>query len=222
MIEELHICEMFYSLQGESSWAGMPCAFIRLAGCNLRCSYCDTPYSWERNKPLLNIKEIMAWTNKYPGAIVEITGGEPLLQDNIYPLIAALVKSGRKVLVETNGTITLEFIPFKVSIIMDIKCPDSYMDEHNRWENIDQLRKRQEKGSVDEIKFVLSSEEDFYWAMDKLNEYNLATICPVIFSPVVKTFNPRRLAELILNQNIPARLQLQLQRIIWPEIKRGV
>jgi 7-carboxy-7-deazaguanine synthase len=199
----------------------MPCAFIRLSGCNLRCWYCDTRYTWSEEVQEISVSDILVWVDQYPGVMVEITGGEPLLQDNTHTLTRELVNRGHKVLIETNGTVTLEFVHPNASIIMDIKCPESGMAEHTRWQNMEQLEKRRH-GSQDEIKFVLSSPADFHWAMDKVLKYNIHELVPVLFSPVTNRFNPEKLAELILSHKLPVRLQLQLHTLLWPDQTRGV
>lgn len=217
-----NISDIFYSIQGESTFAGLPCCFIRLAGCNLRCDYCDSSYTWDEKPIKKTSNEIIAWLKDYPEAIVELTGGEPLIQDNIYCLLKRLKKSNRTVLLETNGTLSIEKVPREIIIIMDIKCPGSKMNNLVHWQNIDILKNRKLHGSHDEIKFVLSSEEDFHWARKKISQYGLNKITPVIFSPVRKTFAATDLAQLILKHNIPVRLQLQLHTILWPNITRGV
>ena len=130
MTERLRVSELFYSIQGESTRAGLPCLFIRLAGCNLRCSYCDARYTWEDAGTPMESADILAWVERYPGVMVEITGGEPLVQTSVYPLLQALIDAGREVLLETNGSLPLCDVPEKVGIIMDIKCPDSGMTAH--------------------------------------------------------------------------------------------
>ncbi|MDH3330100.1 MAG: radical SAM protein, partial [Desulfobulbaceae bacterium] len=159
----LHISELFYSIQGESSWAGYPCAFIRLADCNLRCSYCDSSYTWSEPGRKLTYGSIMDWLAHYPEVIVELTGGEPLLQENIYPFLDVLLEEGRTILIETNGSLSIEKIPSQVSVILDIKCPGSGMEDRTDWENIARLAARKKKYSKDDIKFVISSEKDFLW-----------------------------------------------------------
>ena len=218
----LDVSERFYSIQGESSWAGLPCLFIRLSGCNLRCNYCDSSYTWEETGKTTSFGEILSWVDEFPGTMVELTGGEPLLQKEVYPLIDKLLGQGRTVLVETNGSININKIPQTASIILDIKCPDSNMDSSMNWDNIEQLFKRASQGSHDEVKFVLSSEKDFIWAKKIVQKHKLDKAVTVLFSPVEGSFEPRKLAELILQYNLPVRLQLQLHRILWPEYDRGV
>ncbi|MBV5316186.1 MAG: radical SAM protein [Desulfobulbaceae bacterium] len=217
------ISELFYSIQGESTWAGLPCLFIRLAGCNLRCNYCDAHYTWDEEaaEPMA-IADILAWTAQYPGSMVEITGGEPLRQDGVHPLMLALLNADRQVLLETNGSLPLDAVPDAVRIIMDIKCPDSGMAAHNLPENINRLRERSRRQCRDEIKFVLSSEGDFHWARQLVEREQLDRLLPVLFSPVRPLLEPQRLAQLILEHRLNIRLQLQLHTLLWPEQSRGV
>ena len=222
MINPLRVCERFYSIQGESTRAGLPCVFIRLAGCNLRCRYCDSAYAWEEDVPETELEDLVLWAARYPGQLVEITGGEPLLQDNVYLLCRRLLDSGHPVMIETNGTISLEHVPFRASVIMDVKCPESGMHSHVHWPNIDLVARRREKGSRDEIKFVLSSEADFFWALERVRSLGLTELAPVLFSPVSHLLPPARLAELILEHRLPVRLQLQLHTLLWPDRERGV
>ena len=222
MTEPLHISELFYSIQGESTWAGLPCLFVRLAGCNLRCAYCDARYAWQEPGTPMTVDQILAWVAQQPGVPVEITGGEPLLQTAAFPLMRALIQEGHDVLLETNGSLALDRIPAEVRIIMDIKCPDSGMADHNLPENLDILRDRQQHGCRDEIKFVLSSTADFHWTREMLIREELATTHPVLFSPVRPLLDPTTLAGLLLEHRLPARLQLQLHTLLWPDKTRGV
>jgi 7-carboxy-7-deazaguanine synthase len=216
----LDVSERFYSLQGESTWAGLPCLFIRLAGCNLRCNYCDSSYTWEETGKKTSFDEILSWVDEFPGTMVELTGGEPLLQKEVYPLIEEFLSQGRTVLVETNGSKSINQLPKATKVILDIKCPDSNMDSSTNWGNIEQLFKRADQGSHDEVKFVLSSEQDFLWAKKIVQKHQLEKATTILFSPVEGSFEPRKLAELILQYNLPVRLQLH--RLIWPEHERGV
>lgn len=217
----LELSERFYSIQGESTRAGLPCLFLRLAGCNLRCTYCDSSYTWDEDGQQVSLDEILHWLDEYPGVMVELTGGEPLLQENIYPLMDALIHSGRTVLIETNGSKSIEHLSYGASVILDIKCPDSGMVNTINLDNIELIRERTEKGCTDEVKFVLSSEEDFLWAKDFVALYRLDTLVPVLFSPVEGSLDAKRLAELILHHQLPVRLHLQLHKILWPEKDRG-
>ena len=218
----LAVAGLFYSIQGESTRAGLPCAFIRLAGCNLRCRYCDSAYTWEEAGNRTAIAEILRWLEWYPEVLVELTGGEPLLQEDIYPLLNELLARGRSVLVESNGSLSIARVPAQAGVILDLKCPDSGMAEQTDWENITLLAARKEHGSRDEIKFVLSSEADYAWASEVIARYRLAALVPLLLSPVANELSPARLAELMLRDRLPARLQLQLHRIIWPARERGV
>lgn len=221
--EQLHVSELFYSLQGESTWAGLPCLFVRLSGCNLRCTYCDSRYTWEEPGQNMRISEIMDWCAKWPGTMVELTGGEPLCQKGVYPLMQQLLDQGRTVLLETNGSLPLCAVPDQVHIIMDVKCPDSGMAAHNLPENFDLLAERRGRGCHDEIKFVLSSKADFQCACDVVRLHQLDQHSPVLFSPVREKLAPADLAELLLKEpGLHVRLQLQLHTLLWPEVKRGV
>jgi len=219
--EPLNVSELFYSIQGESTWAGLPCLFVRLAGCNLRCAYCDARYAWQEPGTPMTEDKILAWAARRPGVPVEITGGEPLLQAAAYPLMLALVREGREVLLETNGSLALDRVPDTVRIIMDIKCPDSGMAGHNLPNNLEILRERQQCGCRDEIKFVLSSAADFHWARALLAREGLAATHPLLFSPVRPLLDPAILARLLLEYRLPVRLQLQLHTLLWPEKTRG-
>jgi 7-carboxy-7-deazaguanine synthase len=170
----------------------------------------------------MSVPEILVWIEQTPGMMVEITGGEPLLQAGVYPLMHALIEAGRPVLLETNGSLPLDRVPDQVGIIMDIKCPDSGMAARNLADNREVLRKRQERGCQDEIKFVLSSEADFHWARQMVEKEHLTRSVPVLFSPVRPLLDPAVLARLILEHRLPVRLQLQLHTLLWPKKTRGV
>jgi len=218
---QLKISELFYSIQGESTWAGMPCIFIRLSGCNLRCNYCDATYTYEEEGQDYPLQEILAYCEKHPHAIVEITGGEPLLQENIYPLLDSLLHAGRTVLIETNGSLPMDKIPENVIKIMDLKCPDSGMHEKNDLGNLQGLT------CQDNLKFVLSSKRDFDWAVDLLRQYLPKiragnNVPDILFSPVPGRMAAQDLADWILKENLPIRLQIQLHKILWPKEQRGV
>ena len=217
----LNVSELFFSLQGESTYAGLPCVFIRLEGCNLRCRYCDARYTYEEAGSKQSLSEIFAFTERYPGAIVEITGGEPLLQENLIPLLQGLVDTGRTVLLETNGSLDLSMIPDRVIIIMDVKCPGSGMDKKNCLANIAILK------TYDEIKFVLCNRADYDWAVSCLRHHSLIDPATgqmtrrVLFSSVMGELAPADLAAWILHDRLPVRLQLQLHKILWPGNERG-
>ena len=220
--DSLRVSELFYSIQGESTWAGMPCAFVRLSGCNLRCSYCDAAYTWSEPGSELSITEILQWLHRYPGVLTEITGGEPLLQENVHRLTEQIIDNGHLVLIETNGTVSITDVHPQAVVIMDIKCPDSGMADGFYQENIALLRTRHQIGCRDEIKFVLSSEDDFHWAVDMVRNHGLHNLANVLFSPVTNLFAPKKLATMILAEQLPVRLQLQLHTLLWPGQTRGV
>ncbi len=214
-LPQLEISELFFSIQGESSYAGQPCLFIRLSGCNLRCSYCDAGYTYEEAGSFMDISKILTFADQYPGFPVEITGGEPLLQDNVYLLMDELLAADRRVLLETNGSISLEKVPAGVIKIMDVKCPGSGMHEHLLPANFALL------GPEDELKFVLCSRADYEWAVELINKTAINKAVIIHFSPVAGKLEPARLAEWILDDRLPVRLQLQLHKFLWPGVDRG-
>ncbi len=210
----MELSEIFYSIQGESSFSGLPCIFIRLSGCNLRCSYCDTKYAYKTDFKL-TIDEILQRIKEYNSvSLVEITGGEPLIQNDTYLLLDKLLKNKYKVLLETNGSILLDKVPKDVIKIVDIKTPGSEMSDKMNWENINYLNLK------DEVKFILTDRIDFDWAVEKIMENNLLKF-KVLFSPAIPKLNPKILAEWILKLKLPIRMQLQLHKIIWGD-RRGV
>ena len=218
----VRISEIFYSILGESTYQGLPCAFIRVAGCNLKCSYCDTKYAQKSGKKY-SIKEILSIISKYPtkftpnrlpskqrrtgSGLVEITGGEPLLQENVYVLIRELIKKKYKVLIETNGSIDVGKLPRGATVIMDIKCPSSRMHNKMKWANI-----RKSKAH-DEVKFVLSDRKDYLWAKEIIKKHKLYGK-KVLFSPVFGKLSPKALSKWILKDGLNARLHLQLHKVI--------
>ncbi|RJP24487.1 MAG: radical SAM protein [Candidatus Abyssobacteria bacterium SURF_5] len=215
----LKINEIFFSIQGEARYAGFPCAFVRLTGCNLRCAYCDTRYAYDEGREM-SLDQIQRALGRYPARLVEITGGEPLLQAETPQLITRLADDGYTVLLETNGTVSIEAVDSRAVIIMDIKCPDSGMADRTLWENIDILK------PADEVKFVIGSRADYTWALDVIDRYRLAERHAVILSPAAGILEPRELAEWMLASPETARgnirLQLQLHKLIWPHVERGV
>ena len=206
--DTLDISEIFYSLQGESSLAGKPCLFVRLAGCDLRCAWCDTPYAFSGGSSM-TLAQVMEEVEKYPVKLVELTGGEPLMQENSLKLMELLLAAGRQVMLETGGHRSIAMVDRRVKIIYDIKCPGSGMSERNRWENLVLLKPE------DEIKFVISSQEDYLWAVGIMERYSLAGGREIHFSPVSGRIDPRDVAAWILRDGLPVRLQLQLHRILW-------
>ncbi len=224
---QLQVTEIFKSIQGESTLSGTPCVFIRLTGCNLRCSYCDTTYAYEGGD-WLSIDDILSKIDAYNCDLVEITGGEPLLQDNVYSLIRTLLETGKLVLIETNGSVGIERAQALkqaqgngskiqgLKIIMDIKCPDSGMSDKINWENLSKLDKN------DEVKFVLNSRGDYDWSKEIIKKYSLADRCHILMSPVYDNLTAEELSEWILNDNLNVRLNLQIHKYIWGESVRGV
>ena len=211
----LQLSEIFYSIQGESSFAGYPCLFFRLAGCNLRCSYCDAKYTYEDPASPTPLSTLLNEAARHPNALIEITGGEPLLQEGVYPLMEALLARDRAVLLETNGSLNIARVPKEVVKIIDLKCPDSGMAEKMDLANLTLLAPH------DEIKFVVSSRADYDWAVTMIREHRLAEKAKLILSPVLGRLAPALLAQWLLADALPARLQLQLHTLLWPEKKRG-
>ncbi len=212
----LKVNEIFKSIQGESTHAGLPCTFIRLAGCNLRCTYCDTNYAYYHGKELSD-EEITAKIEEYGVNCVEFTGGEPLLQEKTPPLIKTLLDKGYNVLIETNGSICIGCLDKRLTIIMDVKTPKSGMSERMNLKNLKLLK------SNDEIKFVLMDESDYIWAKDIISKHNLLNKTKnILMSPAYGILPPKALASWILRDNLPIRLQLQIQKYIWaPEEHEG-
>ena len=251
MPETLVINEIYLSLQGESTFAGLPCVFVRLTACDLRCSYCDTAYAFTEGKRQ-TVEEALAQVNRLaepferelagkdagpPGVrlpLVELTGGEPLLQKNSLTLMRQLCDDGYTVLLETSGAHDIAAVDPRVRRVMDLKCPSSGEASRNRWENLRHLK------ATDEIKFVMGTQEDYEWAKDKIREHRLAEICPLLFSwvhplsleqqdkslkrvPAGQTpMSRRELAEKIIADALPVRFQVQMHKVIWPPEQRGV
>ena len=208
----IEVTEIFHSIQGESSRAGEPCVFVRLTGCNLRCSYCDTSYAYEHGR-LMEIDEILERVSGFRCNLVEVTGGEPLMQAETPLLISRLLDAGRRVLLETNGSIDIDAVDARCVRIVDIKCPSSGMSRHNYLRNLKKLR------SHDELKFVIADRKDYEFARDLLATFP-AGLCKINFSPVFGSIAPRSLAEWILEDHLPVRLNIQLHKVIWgPDTK---
>ena len=210
------INEIFYSVQGESTYAGRPCVFVRLTACDLRCSWCDTPYAFHEGRKRA-IADVVAEVERYDCSLVEVTGGEPLLQEDVYPLMDELVARGKTVLLETGGHRSTARVPDPVVTILDIKCPASGESERMDWENIGRLRPR------DEVKFVINDRADYEYARDAIARHELAERAAAIhMSPVHGVLNPKTLSEWVLADALPVRVQLQLHKYIWPADMRGV
>jgi 7-carboxy-7-deazaguanine synthase len=212
----MKINEIFYSIQGESSFAGLPFAFIRLSGCNLRCSYCDTEYAFHEGTQM-SVPEIMKAIEPFPTRLALVTGGEPLLQKSVHELFGTLLEHGYTVLVETGGQVPLAEVDPRVHKIMDFKCPSSGMEQHNRYENVSCLTR------FDEVKFVVSDRDDFDWACRIICRYDLVSkVSSVLFSPVHGKLPYRDLASWVLECGMPVRMQIQMHKLIWPDVARGV
>jgi 7-carboxy-7-deazaguanine synthase len=211
----LTVNEIFKSIQGESSHTGRPCIFIRLTGCNLRCTWCDTEYAFYEGQPK-SVKDIMAAINPLGVPLVEITGGEPLLQDEVYDLMDALLAENYEVLLETGGGVSVAKVPERVIKILDVKCPGSGEDAKNLWDNLDHLNPH------DEVKFVLKDRADYEWSRDVLQRRDIHQKAQVLFSPVYDTLGLKELAAWVLDDNLPVRVQTQLHKIIWGKDAIGV
>jgi 7-carboxy-7-deazaguanine synthase len=212
---QLLIHEIYRSVQGESTFAGLPCVFVRLAVCQSRCTWCDTPHAFNQGT-LRQPDEVLAEVLAFGCPLVEITGGEPLLQEEVYPLMTRLADAGRTVLLETSGALDVGPVDRRVHIIMDLKCPDSGECAGNRWANLDVLK------PADQIKFVLASRRDFDWAADTIRARQLDQRFVVLLSPVFGAVQPVELANWLLESGLQVRLQLQLHKYIWDPQARGV
>lgn len=212
----LTVNEIFYSIQGESTYAGRPCVFVRLTACDLRCSWCDTPYAFHEGRKQ-TLADVIAEVDRFDCPLVEVTGGEPLLQEDVYPLMQGLLDRGRTVMLETGGHRSTERVPDQVVTILDVKCPGSGEAPHNDWGNLDRLRPQ------DEVKFVVTDRADYEYARDVIARYGLAGRASAVhLSPVHGVLAPLALAEWVLADKLPARVQLQLHKFIWDPGTRGV
>lgn len=211
----LKVHEIFYSLQGESTFAGRPCVLVRLTGCQMRCRWCDTEYAFYEGS-WMSLEQVLAEVASHRCPLVEVTGGEPLLQPGARPLLAALCDAGHEVLLETGGGLDVGDVDPRVRRIVDVKCPGSGEAEANRWENLDLLTER------DEVKFVLTGEEDYEWAKEVVARHRLAERCPVHFSPVHGELEPAELAAWVLRDRLEVRVALQLHKLLWGAETRGV
>jgi 7-carboxy-7-deazaguanine synthase len=209
------VSEIFRSIQGESSFAGLPCVFVRLAGCNLRCRYCDTRHALEDGETM-SLEDIVQRVDSYGVNLVELTGGEPLVQDETPRLAEALLERGHQVLVETNGSLDISVLPEGAVRIMDIKCPSSGESQHTMWENIWRLK------PYDEVKFVVSDRHDYEWARGIILENFGHSKTKVLLGTVFGELPTRNLVEWMLEDKLPVRFQLQIHKYIWPHDKRGV
>lgn len=212
----LLINEIFFSIQGESSYSGRPCVFVRLTGCDLRCSWCDTEYAFTGGSSM-SVKDVLAKVENYDCELVEITGGEPLLQTDVYPLMEKLIGVGKIVLLETGGQADISRVPDDVIKIIDMKCPGSGEVSRNDLENLSRLTLH------DEVKFVIRDRADYDFARDLVESHDLKHCCgSVLFSPVHRVLDPRLLSEWVLADRLPVRVQIQLHKYLWGDQTRGV
>jgi 7-carboxy-7-deazaguanine synthase len=210
----MRVTEIFFSIQGESTHAGRPCVFVRLTGCNLRCSWCDSEYTFTGGERM-SLEEVIARVKSYGCNLVEITGGEPLAQKEVFPLIERLCDDGHEVLIETSGSIDITPVDARAKLILDVKCPGSREVEKNHWENLDHLRPH------DELKFVIADRTDYDWARQLIAERKLDRHT-LLFSPVWGRMDMKALAEWMLADRVPARFQTQLHKHIWGADVHGV
>ena len=212
----LKINEIYHSIQGESTSAGRPCVFVRLTYCNLRCTYCDTEYAFYEGKDM-SVQQVIDEVEKYNCKLVEVTGGEPLVQlDECLELMKRLSDLGYEVMIETGGSISIKDIDPRVKIIMDLKCPSSEMEKKNHYENVQYLKK------TDELKFVIGDREDYEWTIHQMKKYNLPGKCEILFSPVFGKLEPVELVNWILEDKLNVRFQLQMHKYIWHPETKGV
>lgn len=212
----LTINEIFHSIQGESTFAGRPCVFVRLTACDLRCSWCDTPYAFTEGRKM-SLEDVLAQVRAFDCRLVEITGGEPLLQPGVYPLMERLLAEGYAVMLETGGHLSIEQVPAGVVRIVDVKCPGSGESARNHWPNLDHVT------GTDEVKFVIKDRIDYEFAREVIAKFSLTGRCQaVLFSPVHGLLEPKDLAAWILADRLPVRLQLQVHKYIWGAHVRAV
>jgi len=212
----LLVNEIFFSIQGESTYAGLPCIFVRLRGCPLRCGYCDTEYAFHEGSAM-SFDEIIAKISKYPCKLVELTGGEPLAQTQSINFLKKLIEKNYQVLLETSGAIDVSNVPDQVEIIMDVKTPGSLENSKMIWDNFNFL-----KAKKDQVKFVICSQQDFDYAIEISEKYDLFTKYPVLISPVHNDVKLDELSSWVLKSGLPFKMQLQMHKYIWPDIIKGV
>ena len=214
-MRKIKVNEIYYSIQGESSLSGLPCIFIRLTYCNLRCTYCDSEYAFYDGDDL-TIKEILGKIKEYNCNLVEVTGGEPLLQTECINLLNELINNNYEVMLETSGSLPIDLVPENVKKIIDFKCPSSGMNKNNLWSIVDDLK------THDEVKFVIGNREDYEWAKIKVAEFHLNELCTVLFSSIFNEIDPKIIVEWILADSLPVRMQIQIHKYIWGSETKGV
>jgi 7-carboxy-7-deazaguanine synthase len=211
----LTVNEIFHSIQGESTRAGHPCVFVRLTACDLRCTWCDTPYAFHEGRKM-SVEDVVRAVDQYGCPLVEITGGESLLQDEVYPLMQRLLDGGHTVMLETGGHRPIDRVPAPVIKVVDVKCPGSGEAGKNYWPNLDTL------AAHDEVKFVIADRADYEFARDVVCKTLKGRANPILFSPVHGTLDPKQLSEWVLADRLPVQVQLQLHKFIWHPSTRGV
>ncbi len=214
--DQLRLIEVYASVQGESTWAGLPCVFVRVAGCNLRCVWCDSTFTFKGGEHR-SVDAIVDDVVARGIPLVELTGGEPLVHRNAVPLMQRLVDRGLTVLLETSGSRDIGDVPAEVHVILDLKPPDSGEERANLWSNVPKLRPK------DEVKFVIASRRDYEWSRERVREHGLdERVGAVLFSPVWGSVEPRVLVDWIMEDKLPVRFQLQMHKVVWPPDQRGV
>jgi len=211
----LKVNEIYHSIQGESSKSGLPCVFVRLTYCNLRCTYCDTEYAFYEGEDK-SIEEILTEVKKYSCKLVEVTGGEPLVQKESLDLLTRLCDEGFEVMLETGGSLSVKDIDERVIIVMDLKCPSSKMEKKNLYENINFLK------PTDELKFVIENREDYDWSKEIISRYDVKEKCEILFSVVFGELEPVNLVNWIIEDKLDVRYQLQMHKYIWHPETKGV
>ena len=212
MLARLRVSEVFYSLQGEASTTGRPTTFVRLTGCPLRCSYCDTAYAFQGGESL-SLAQILEKVSAYPAKLVTVTGGEPLAQPECIALLQSLIEAGFSVSLETSGALPIHSVPSEVSIVLDLKAPSSGEMHRNLYDNISALALK------DQVKFVLADRADYDWALFKISEYELISrVGEVLLSPVYEALPPRQLADWVLADGLAVRVQIQLHKLLWGDV----
>ena len=211
----MRVNEIYRSIQGESTYSGLPCIFVRLTYCHLRCSYCDTEYAFYKGQNY-TVNQVLEKIDNFDCSLVELTGGEPLLQEESYPLMDRLVERNYTVLLETSGSLDIQKVNSRVIKILDLKCPSSGECHRNLYSNLNELNLQ------DEVKFVVGDHNDYQWARKLLYDYNLTTHCSVLFSTVFDKLSPRQLVEWVLEDNLKVRFQLQIHKYVWDPCKKSV
>ena len=211
----LKVNEIYFSVQGESTYAGRSCIFIRLTYCNLRCTYCDTEYAFYEGKHM-EISEIVEILKQWNCQLIEVTGGEPLFQDECIDLLNKLLKANYEVMLETGGSLPIYIVPKEVIKFVDFKCPSSGMGKKNLWSIVDDLQIH------DEVKFVIGNREDYEWAKRKIKDYHLSEKCTILLSPTFNEIDPKKIVEWILEDCLSVRIQLQIHKYIWKSESKGV